>query len=309
MNYFEDPDDEEGIECFIGDVLARASQSESDEAEESTAEEEEGIEWFHIGDIFARLSDVDDSSDEASMAAQAAYHNHNSKKKKLIYLGASVIAVSIAIATGVLVSRQSNTQKRVAAASLNAGEEIPWFACLDKQSCFRQASLLGFTDLDRRSGDYAYASLYGCFLKDRLVYWGEGGTEEQMITREFQGVQQRIWCYDVNPNPDDEVDICGNPIPNLPSGTPSNTPSTFRPSTSSQPSPIPTSSLRPSISTKPSASPSTSEPSASPSSSEPSASPSISFQPSTSSQPSDKPSISANPSTYPSGQPSSAPSR
>ena len=317
MNYFGV--DEEGIECHIGDVLARSSDY-VDVYDSTAAEAEEGIECFHIGDIFARTSDADSITDEeASTAAPAAGRNQNSSKKKLIYIGAAVSTVFIAIATGVLVSRQSSTQKRVASASLTEETaEIPWYACLDKESCFRQASLLGFTEEDRRSGDYADTNLYGCFFKDLLAYWGEGGTEEQMVTTEFPGVKQRIWCYDVNPNPEEELDICGNPIPNLPSGTPSVTPSTFRPSMSSQPSLNPTSSLRPSLSTKPSASPTSSEPSASPTSSEPSssptssepsASPSLSSQPSTSSHPSDVPSISSNPSTSPSGQPSSSPSR
>ncbi len=273
-------------------------------------DEAEGIECFHIGDIFARTSDADGRTDEEASTTPAAGHNQN-RKKKLIYVGASVIAISIATATGVLVSRQNSAQKSVAAVSLTEeAAENPWYACLDKESCFRQANKLGFADEDHISGDYSSRNLYGCFIEGLQAKWGEGGTEEQMATPGFTGGQLRIWCYDVNPNPHEEVDICGNPIPNLPSGRPSFTPSTsFRPSMSSQPSPIPTSSLRPSISAAPSASPS-SKPSASPTtSSEPSTSPSISVQPSISFRPSNMPSKSADPSTSPSGQPSLNPTR
>ena len=261
-------------------------------------EAEEGI---HIGDIFARASDAGGHTDEeASTATPAAGRNQN-RKKKLIYVGASVIAVSIATAIGVLVSRQNSAQKSVAAVSLTEeAVEIPWYACLDKESCFRQASVLEFADEDILSGDFSEQNLYGCFLENLQAKWGEGGTEEQIATPGFIGGQLRIWCYDVNPNPEEEVDICGNPIPQLPSGRPSITPSTFRPSMSSQPSAIPTSSLRPSLSTKPSESPT---------SNQPSASPSISLQPSMSSQPSDMPSKSADPSMSPSGQPSLNPTR
>ena len=137
MNYFEDAE-EEGIECFhIGDVLTRSSD-EADDSNYAANYSEEGIECFHIGDIIARTSEADDSTDSEASSIAASHHNHN--KKRLIGIGAAVIAVSVAIATGVLISSgQSSTQKRVAASSVNAEEEIPWFACLDKQSCFRQA--------------------------------------------------------------------------------------------------------------------------------------------------------------------------
>ena len=330
MNYFEEAE-EGGIECFhIGDVLARSS----DDVEDSTAEAEEGVECFHIGDIFARTSDADGQTtdDETSTVDPTAGRNQN-RKKKLIYVGAAVVAAAIATAIGVLVSRQNSAQKSVAAVSLTEeAAEIPWFACLDKESCFRQASLLRFTyeDRDRLYGGYSDPNLYGCFLENFQAKWVEGGTEEQMATPG----QQRIWCYDVKSNPHERVDICGNPIPNLPTGRPSVTPSTsFRPSISTQPSFIPTSSLRPSISaapsaspsshpsaiptsslrptlsTKPSASPTSPVPSASPTSPMPSASPSISLQPSISFQPSNTPSKSADPSTSPSGQPSLNPTR
>ena len=316
MNYFEEAE-EGGFECFhIGDVLARSS----DDVEDSTAdyfgravdEAEVGIECFHIGDIFARASDAGGqiTDEEASTAASAPGRNQN-RKKKLIYVGAAVIAASMATAIGVLVSKQNITKKNVAAVSLTEESvEVPWFACLDKESCFRQASVLEFAVEDILSGDFSEQNLYGCFLENLQAKWGEGGTEEQMATPGFIGGQLRIWCYDVNRNPDEKVDICGNPIPQLPSGRPSTTPSTsFRPSISTQPSAIPTSSLRPTISANPSSSPS-SKPSALPTmSSEPSASPSISLRPSISSHPSDTPSKSADPSMSPSGQPSTSPTR
>ena len=300
-NYFEDADDEEGIECF------------------------------HIGDIVSdEANDNNGGDDASSTATPAAADHHTQNKKKWIIVGASVIATSLAVATGVLISKQRRTQK-TAAVSLSTREEIPWYACLDRDACFRQARLLGFSYEDLRTDNYTNATLYGCFRKngpvnDR-VYWGEGGTEEQMVEVELPGVQERIWCYDVN------VDICAEPTeipsksparegtsfptstssfprptfdgtmfptkpstdrPSMSASQPSSIPSissrpSFRPSISSQPSPVPSISLRPSIS------------------SEPSASPSISSQPSTSSQPSDMPSTSSSPSI--SSQPSSSPSR
>jgi len=264
-------------------------------------EDEEGIECFHIGDVFTTPSEADNTAEVAEVAAAAT---HRSNKKKRFVVGASVIALSLAtIITAVVISRQKSTHKK-AAASLST-EETPWWACLTKEACFSQAELLGFTDEDLRDGDYSYESLYGCFSKNGLAYWGEGGTMGtadvgSLITTEFSG-GQRIWCYDVNPNPElPFVDNCEEHV-KQPTGKPSYSPSTsFRPSFSSQPTPIPSISLRPSISSEPSASPSTSEPSSSPS---------ISSQPSTSSQPSDIPSISSKPSTSPTGHPSSYPSR
>ena len=293
MEGFEDGE-EQGFECVhIGDVFVTPS----------IQVEDEGIECNHVftnsSYIYADVVN-DHNADEATPITDAIDNCSNNKRKKLFGIGAFIIAVSIATATGVLLSERISTQRTIAAASLNTDINIPWYACLDKDSCFRQAKLLGFTNQDFRSGDYAYASLYGCFLKNRLVFWGEGGTDAQMIMTQFNGVQQRIWCYDVNTDPSIQVDICGEPIIN-PTGLPSSMPSTsLHPTISSMPSPFPTISLHPSIST---------QPTAAPSSSEPSGSPTISTRPSTSSQPSGLPSISAQPTAAPSGQPSSSPSR
>jgi len=260
----------------------------------------EGVECFHhIGDIVTGTSNADavngNAYDEEEAHTNAPPATYTNKKKNWVATGAAVIVVSLALSIGIIISGSGRKEKISASASLATEPEIPWWACIDQDVCFQQAEQLGYADEDFRAGDYSYAGLYGCFRKNTKVYWGTGGTDAQMITTEFPGAQERIWCYDVNDNPLLPLeDNCDSVAPSVQP--------THKPSASGKPSPVPSISLRPSISSKPTASP-LSAPSASPSSPKPTASPSNSSQPSTSSQPS------ASPSAAPSGRPSSSPSR
>ena len=35
---------------------------------------------------------------------------------------------------------------------------------------------------------------YGCFSKGANLYWGVGGTEEQMAIADLGGLKERVWC-------------------------------------------------------------------------------------------------------------------
>ena len=249
-----------------------------------SAEDEEGIECFHIppnecfhiGDVITtRTRTVNENTDEEAASTIAPAVTSTIKKKKWIATGAAVIVVSLALSIGIIISGSGRKEKISASASLATEPEIPWWACIDQDVCFQQAEQLGYADEDFRAGDYSYAGLYGCFRKNTKVYWGTGGTDAQMITTEFPGAQERIWCYDVKDNPLLPLeDNCDSVAPSVQP--------THKPSASGKPSPVPSISLRPSITSKPTASPSNSS------------------RPSTSSQPSDFPSTSARPSEYPS---------
>jgi hypothetical protein len=242
----------------------------------------EGVECFHhIGDIVTGTSNADavngNADDEEEAHTNAPPATYTNKKKNWVATGAAVIVVSLALSIGIIISGSGRKEKISASASLATEPEIPWWACIDQDVCFQQAEQLGYADEDFRAGDYSYAGLYGCFRKNTKVYWGTGGTDAQMITTEFPGAQERIWCYDVKDNPllplEDNCDSVAPSVHPSYSSTPS---------ASGKPSPVPSISLRPSITSKPTASPSNSS------------------RPSTSSQPSDFPSTSARPSEYPS---------
>jgi hypothetical protein len=109
--------------------------------------------------------------------------------------------------------RRSKQQSSISEATSfdDTENELPWWACLTKESCFDQAKLLGYADKDIRYGDYSYNQIYGCFNNEGVIYWGIGGTDAQNFSTDLSGTHERLWCCDVNPNPnkciDDDCDV------------------------------------------------------------------------------------------------------
>ena len=126
-------------------------------------------ECVHIGDVELDENIVDDV--EATITTTtvvpppASATTMNKKKKWIAVIGSSVIAVSLAIAIGLIVTAK-RSEKKTSTTSLATDRDPEWYACLTKESCFKQAKLLGYNEEDFRTGDYSYASAYGCFREN-----------------------------------------------------------------------------------------------------------------------------------------------
>jgi hypothetical protein len=157
---------------------------------------------FHIGEIVTgrTINSNDDSvASLAAATAPSAANNSSNNKKKWIISGALVIATSLTITIGGAIIADLRSKQKFSvsgATSFDTENELPWWACLKKESCFDQAKVLGYADI--RSGDYSYNQMYGCFKNEGIIYWGMGGTDAQNASSE---TKERLWCYDVNPNP------------------------------------------------------------------------------------------------------------
>jgi len=46
------------------------------------------------------------------------------------------------------------------------------------------------------SGDFSYARVYGCFSKNGVAYFGQGGTADQMAEDPLSGIKERIYGCD-----------------------------------------------------------------------------------------------------------------
>jgi hypothetical protein len=183
--------------------------------EEITAGEEGSC--LHIGDIICTRTTINSNSNDDGVAfftaatAPLAANNRGDNKKKWIMIGALVIATSLTIAIGgvILAGLGKKEEMGISEASsflFDAESELPWWACLTKESCVDQAKLLGYADKDIRYGDFSYDEIYGCFKNEGVIYWGMGGTDAQNFSTEFSGQHKRLLCYDVNPNPFKGID-------------------------------------------------------------------------------------------------------
>jgi hypothetical protein len=228
-NLEDDTLGEEGSCLHIGDIGGgTAADSVDDDDEEATAQEHlhitpgnnqmsnheedtlgEEISCFHIGEIVTGKTLYSNDESVASLtaaAAPSAANNRSDDKKKWIIIGALVIATSLTVAIGgVIIAGLGKKEKMgISGASFDDTEsEVPWWACLTKESCVDQAKLLGYADKDIRYGDYSSNQLYGCFNNESegVIYWGIGGSDAQNFSTEFSGNHARVWCCGVKPNP------------------------------------------------------------------------------------------------------------
>ena len=207
-----DDDDEEATSQEHLHIASHNNQTSN--LEEITAGEEGS--YFHIGEILTRTT-INSNSNDGGVAfftaatAPLAANNRGDNKKKWIMIGALVIATSLTIAIGgvILAGLGKKEEMGISEASsflFDAESELPWWACLTKESCVDQAKLLGYADKDIRYGNFSYDEIYGCFKNEGVIYWGMGGTDAQNFSTEFSGQHKRLLCYDVNPNPFKGID-------------------------------------------------------------------------------------------------------
>jgi len=186
--------------------IASSGSNQTSNLEDNTAGEEGSC--LHIGDI---VNDESVASLTTATAPSAA-NNRSDDNKKWIIIGALAIATSLTVAIGGVIIAGLGKKEKMGiseASSLFDAQnesEVPRWACLTKESCVHQAKLLGYADKDIRYGDYSYNQLYGCFNNEGVIYWGIGGTDAQNFSTELSGTHERLWCCDVNPNPNKCID-------------------------------------------------------------------------------------------------------
>jgi hypothetical protein len=234
-NLEDDTLGEEGSCLHIGEIGGgTAADSVDDDDEEATAQEHihitsgnnqmsnheedtlgEEISCFHIGEIVTGKTLYSNDESVASLTAAtapSAANNRSDDKKKWIIIGALIIATSLTVAIGGVIIAGLGKKEKMGiseASSLFDAQnesEVPRWACLTKESCVHQAKLLGYADKDIRYGNYSYNQLYGCFNDEGVIYWGIGGTDAQNFSTELSGTYERLWCCDVNLNPNKCID-------------------------------------------------------------------------------------------------------
>ena len=71
----------------------------------------------------------------------------------------------------------------------NSESKSPAGVCLDQSECANQLEKTGLESFN--VGEYPD---YGCFMKGGKLYWGTGGTNEQIAIDPLSGAKERVWC-------------------------------------------------------------------------------------------------------------------
>ena len=106
-------------------------------------------------------------------------------------------------------------------------------ACLTAEQCEQQ---FYSTNLDSfYVGDY---SAKGCFSKNDSIFFGIGGSEEEMKEAGLPGLQQRVWCNSLfEQPPSSQPSTTGSPTYSPTTGSPTFSPTTYFPTESPSLSP------------------------------------------------------------------------
>jgi hypothetical protein len=216
-------DDSVSFASLAAAAASWAANKRSNQMANIEESKREGFCSSNIGDIVfgRRTPDLRDNSVGAGSLTAAttpsATNNNSRTKKKWIVIEAIILAAFLTIAIGGVIAgrRRSKQQSSISEATSfdDTENELPWWACLTKESCVDQAKLLGYADKDIRYGDFSYDEIYGCFKNEGVIYWGIGGTDAQNFSTDFSGQHKRLWCCDVNPNPNKCIDnVCDSAI-------------------------------------------------------------------------------------------------
>lgn len=90
---------------------------------------------------------------------------------------------------------QPSQQPSMSATIIQPSEQQPALpstsnkTCLTQSTCEGRQQQMGFANF--------YAGTYedfGCFSRNNNLFWGIGGTEEQMSTSDLSKKKERVWC-------------------------------------------------------------------------------------------------------------------
>ena len=136
-----------------------------------------------------------DTTDDDVPSSTTSWWN---QKRNKIYISVTVMTVSIALSVGVFVSSRGNkTAKQANPLTIYSSVPLPermapteaLALCLTEADCKDQMN----EQYDQFvSGNYTF---YGCVSKGGNLYWGAGGTVEQMTNNFPPGsVKERVFC-------------------------------------------------------------------------------------------------------------------
>lgn len=114
-----------------------------------------------------------------------------------IWLGLAAIGSSLIRCEGSGVVGQSRSEATpttpgTPSASVVVARALEEEACMTEAQCDERRKAKGYTNY--YVDDYSGTNAYGCFVKGGNAFWGEGGTDEQMVEGSLSGSKERVWC-------------------------------------------------------------------------------------------------------------------